>query len=410
MLRRSLLLILLLIAVTLCTWWTVQATRFTVHPVVTQATMPRIVVADTVSSSPYLILDAPIGAVRPASTVPYAVQLTNYGVTTQVVTVTADIPANAALADAGAFSENGNRLTWQGTLPGAHLSYIPTPISLPYVDLADYGVPSICDGLASGVSCDDLIVTAWLGELDTYATLFERRLDYLYIGANGFVAGPAAAIDPSAFITNTTGINLTVPQLDALNQISAPLWRDNVIDATAGQGVYVAVVEQLTPTAAQALYINWHVALTDAPHAVAEYGMAIDLGDSGYVYFIYNHIAAPADVADAGYTIGLEDADGERGYLHAYAPAPGAAGQPSGYLPQSDSAIQWRPHFYADPAAAQQTLPFALTAPDDPRAALHTTVFGRTATDTFWSTAVVPVRNLTYLPVLTNSPYIPEQP
>ena len=63
--------------------------------------------------------------------------------------------------------------------------------------------------------------------------------------------------------------------------------------------------------AAQALYINWHVALTGAPHAVAEYGMAIDLGDSGYVYFIYNHIAAPDDVADAGYTIGLEDADGQ---------------------------------------------------------------------------------------------------
>ena len=33
---------------------------------------------------------------------------------------------------------------------------------------------------------------AYLGELDTYATLFERRLDYVFISANGFVAGPAA--------------------------------------------------------------------------------------------------------------------------------------------------------------------------------------------------------------------------
>lgn len=162
----------------------------------------------------------------------------------------------------------------------------------------------------------------------------------------------------------------------------------------------MAIVEQLTPTAAQALYINWHVALADAPHAVAKYGMAIDLGDSGTVYFIYDHIAAPDEVAAAGYTIGLEDTDGERGYLHAYAPPAGADGAPSGYLPLSNSAIQWQPHFYADPQAAHKTLRFALTAPDDPRAALHTTLFGRTASDTFWSTTVVPVRDLTYLPLI----------
>lgn len=403
--KRIFLLILLVSMVTTLvavTQWTLQAAPFTVYPLATHPAIPRSAPANA-SSSPYLTLDAPGGAVLPGGTVPYAVQLTNYGKTSQVVTVTAPIPANVTLDDAGPFSLVDTTLVWQGELPGAHLSYAPVAADLPYIDLADYGIPSICETLAGGDSCDDLIVTTWLGELDSFVTLFERRLDYVFIGANGFVAGPAAAIDPSAFISNTTGINLTVPQPDALNQLIAPLWRDNALDVTVGQGVYVAVIEQFTPTAAQSLYVNWHVSLQDAPHAVAAYGVAIDLGDSGHVYFVYDHIAAPDDVAAAGYTIGLEDADGERGYLQAYAPPPTGEGNPVGYLPVSNSAIQWYPHFYADPAAAHTTLPFVLTAPADPRASVQTTVFGRTTTDFFWSTAVTKVRNLTYLPIAANT-------
>ncbi len=399
--KRIFLLMLLVTLVTTLvavTHWTLQATPFTVHPLTTYPVVPRGVAS--ASSSPYLTLDAPAGAVLPGGTVPYAVQLTNYGKTAQVVTVTVPLPANASLADAGPFSVGANVLTWQDTVPGAHLAYVPAATDLPYIDLADYGIPSICETLPVGERCDDLIVTAYLGELDTYATLFERRLDYVFIGANGFVAGPAAALDPSAFISNTTGINLTVPALDALNQLIAPLWRDNTLDVTGEQGVYVAVIEQFTPTAAQALYVNWHVGLRDAPHAIAAYGVAIDLGDSGHVTFVYDHIAAPADVAAAGYTIGLEDTDGERGYLHAYAPPVGGEGDPVGYLPASGSAIRWQPHFYGDPAAAHRTLPFALTASADPRAAVQTTVFGRTATDFFWSTAVTEVRRLTFLPAV----------
>ena len=68
-------------------------------------------------------------------------QLTNYGKTAQVVTVTVPLPANASLADAGPFGRR-QCIDLAGILvPGAHLAYVPAATDLPYIDLADYGIP-----------------------------------------------------------------------------------------------------------------------------------------------------------------------------------------------------------------------------------------------------------------------------
>lgn len=378
------------------------------------------------TSSPYLTF---IGseATTPNQKEEIEVQVSNFGVSPKEYKVILPPPDVGRIEHGGDFVQNlDGTWSWSGVVNGGNLIYETQEVTpLPYVDLGEYGIESLCQATVI-TDCDDELFTINLGIEDLDAYLYENRLDYFHIATDGFVIG-------SSFdLANTelkSSLNRYLPETDQLNEIIAPLWRNNTLGETGG--VYVGLIEAFTPTAPYALYINWdNVELDGEEGATANYAVAIDvfpsneapalasaadlatalatdsavasataLAASSSIYFIYDHVTAPELTVQSGFTVGVEAADGERATMNGYAPCASCSGLPFGYVP-TDSTIRLAPRLLDSDYNKTLSLRYTQSGIEDH----DLTSYGYTQSDNpietaTWSTIRFKPRYRQYLPV-----------
>ncbi len=336
----------------------------------------------------------------------YHIQLANYEAVTRTVQLTETIPTGLevvtpSLPTGMAYEPSSRQLTWQGKVAPAYLDYVllPDNLRLPYLDLADYGVPNLCDDLPD---CDETAVTFNLG-INNYAfSYYGDILTEIAVSPNGLILLPTASI-------TETGDNMWLPAPPMKSAI-AGLWRD--VDMTAGEesanGRWHAAILSGLLEGHDLFYAQWH----NAPHAAdpdstARHAIALALGNgpfTGHIFYIYDNIAHPDQVAAAGYTIGLSDPMAARGLTHSFSDCCGSI-PPQGYPPAAGTTLRLAPRLrYPDnpytttltyTAAVQAAVPdtimtTAMTTNDSPNPAVNSA----------WSTHTLFVREMLYLPAI----------
>lgn len=135
--------------------------------------------------------------VRPDSTIQMAVTLNNFESITCTFRLTDTLPAGLTYLpnpDDGLTYHSATRtLHWQGVLAPGHLNYLiePGTQSLPYLDLAAFGVGNLCDAF---VTCDDAAATFNLGINGYTANLYGTPFSQLTVSANGLVLAAGTAV------------------------------------------------------------------------------------------------------------------------------------------------------------------------------------------------------------------------
>jgi uncharacterized repeat protein (TIGR01451 family) len=160
----------------------------------------------------------------PGATTHYEIRLANYESVTHTYRLTDTLPPQLTYVPDSAtdltYNPTTRTLTWQGELSPGHLDYVieENSLTLPYLDLADFGAANLCDDfIANGEECDDVTVTFNLG-VNGYATnMYGEVLSQLTVASNGLILG-------NDIIAN--GRNQWLPDTAAPGFVLAGLWRD----------------------------------------------------------------------------------------------------------------------------------------------------------------------------------------
>lgn len=347
----------------------------------------------------------------PGATARYEITLANYESVTHTYQLTGTLPAQLAYvpgsADGLIYNPATRSLTWQGELAPGHLEYVieENSIALPYLDLADFGAVNLCDDfIANGEGCDDVTVTFNLGVNGYTANLYGELLSQLTVSANGLVLGsnPGDAADG--------GHNQWLPDTAVPGFLLAGLWRD--VDMTTAGRWHAAIITGLV-AGHDVFYAQWH----DAPQAndpdlTARHAVAVVLngngGLDGQAFFVYDNISDPAQMAAAGYTIGIEDKLGARGTTYAYAPCCGDPQPPQGYPPAAGTTLHLRPVLFGADSAYRRTFGYtAIVNGQVPETIANTAVASSSSNDPaltyVWTTHYLAVRWQAFLPVAMRS-------
>lgn len=301
-----------------------------------------------------------------------------------------------------AYDDLTHTLRWEGILEGANLGYQVEVLetSLPYIDLAEYGVANLCqEDLEREVAfnCDNETRAFNLGIHNAYTlSLYGEQLGTIAVNSNGLLlAGHYEAQEPLANESNW------LPSQQATGHLLAPLWRDN--DLTVNGRFHAAILEGYLP-GADVFYAQWH----NVPHredinATARYATAIVLNGPlvGNIYYIYNNVAEIEQTIELGYAVGLEDQMGERGYTYAYS---GPEAAPQGVPPEGIT-LSFKPSLMNDEANYFVDLPFTLFFKSVSDELIPLTVSVQTDSanpdlQLFWDTIYFSIRYLNYLPLV----------
>lgn len=343
----------------------------------------------------------------PGDEVTYHIQLANYEAVTRTFQVTETIPAGLAVITSSlptgmTYESSTRQLTWQGLLAPAYLDYglMPDGLTLPYIDLAAYGVPNLCDDLPD---CDETAVTFNLGINNYTFPYYGQTLSEITVSPNGLMLAPTGPI-------TDTNVNTWLPAPDPSGAVLAGLWRDVDMGGgdTAGNGRWHAAILSGLLEGQSLFYAQWH----DAPHAAdpdntARHAIALPLGDgpyTGHIFYIYDNIAHPDQLVAAGYTIGLADSMGSRGLTVAFSDCCGGI-PPQGYPPAGGTTIHLAPLLRYPDNAYQTTLTYtaAIQAPVPETiitTAMVTSNSPNPAVNVAWATHYLYVREMTYLPAI----------
>ncbi|HID54154.1 MAG TPA: DUF11 domain-containing protein, partial [Anaerolineae bacterium] len=254
---------------------------------------------------------------QPGGTARYGITLANYESVIHTYRLTDTLPSQLAYvpnpADDLTYDPATRTLAWQGEVSPGHLDYVidENSLTLPYLDLADFGAVNLCDDfIANGEDCDDVTVTFNLGVNGYTANLYGETLTQLVISSNGIaLAGDTPDSQPQS------GHNQWLPDASPPGHLLAGLWRD--ADMTNSGRFHAAIISSLIE-GYDVFYAQWH----DAPHVndpdlTARHAIVIVLnGDgalTGHAFFIYDNISDPTQTIAQGYTIGIEDKLGVRG-------------------------------------------------------------------------------------------------
>jgi len=333
----------------------------------------------------------------PGAEVVYKVTLRNSGPLTETVTLTDVLPPQVALVGADSaltYNPADRALQWTGEIPPGRLDYSLTsvPDGLPYLDLAGYGLPNLCDSFtATGGDCDDTAVTFNLGAEGYSVNLYGRRYEQLRVSANGLL-----------FLDETpNGSPHWLPTSAAPGLRLAALWQD--LDLTGGGRWHVAILSGYL-SERDVFYAQWH----DAPHAAnpdltSRFAIALTVeqnsqptAGSGEIFYLYDHIAQPDALIAAGYAIGLQDSAGQRGFTYAYA---GPDAPPRGAPPTSGTTLRWAPHFYGTDYSRDFTYRVRVTG-SIPETAVNTATTTWNDDRSEWATHYLAIRHQTYLPLV----------
>ncbi len=346
---------------------------------------------------------------QPGATTRYEITLTNYESITHAYRLTDTLPPQLAYVPDSAsgltYDPATRTLTWQGELSPGHLDYVieENSLTLPYLDLADFGAVNLCDDfIASGEDCDDVTVTFNLGVNGYTTNLYGEVLSQLTVSSNGLILG-------NDIIANDH--NQWLPDTAAPDFVLAGLWRDvdmGGADTGASGRWHAAIISGLVQ-GHDVFYAQWH----DVPHTIdpdltARHAIAVLLnGDgsmAGHAFFIYDNISDPVQTVAQGYTIGIEDKLGLRGVTYAYAPRCGDPQPPQGYPPTSGTTLHLRPVLFGSANDYRRTFSYEAIVngqvPETiPNTAVATSSSGNPALAHVWSTHYLYVRLQTYLPL-----------
>jgi hypothetical protein len=342
----------------------------------------------------------------------YTITLANYESTIHTYHLTDTLPTALTYIPGSSrdleYDPANRTLTWQGELPPGNLDYVieESAISIPYLDLADFGAPNLCDPfIAAGQDCHNAAVTFNLGANGYTAELYGQSQTQLTISTNGLLS--ADSLPPEH------GRNHRLPDPASPGFVLAGLWREvNMAGASSPpNGRWHAAIISGLLEGHDLFYAQWH----DAPHAAdanltARHAIAVILDSpnaslSGHVFYIYDNIANPAGTVDKGYTIGLEDRPGRRGETYAYAPCCNDNHPPQGYPPPAGTTLHLFPVLFgADNAAYSRTFSYqAVTSGQPPQTVTNTAIARSSSADPglqyLWSTHYLSLRYLSYLPL-----------
>jgi len=394
--------------------------------------------------NPYAVIrkSSPATA-APQTAVRYDITLANYESITHTYQLTETLPSTLTYVEGSAqesdliYDSATRTLAWQGEIPPAHLNYLieESDIPLPYLDLAAYGAPNLCDPFfANGQPCKDVAVTFNLGINGYTAVLYGETISQSTVSSNGLhLAGG----------TTADGYPKWLPIATAPNFLLAGLWRDvDMGTAESGDGYFdnahdnaqhgrfhAAIITGFID-GQDLFYAQWH----DAPAATdtnitARHAIAIVLDAStssaqvhstgstqaqatsspltGHAFYIYDNISDPAQIAAEGYTIGIEDKLGMRGVTYAYAPCCSDPHPPQGYPPTAGTTLQLRPVLFAADDGYSRTFSYEAIVNATVPETVATTAFVTSDSDDpalsfVWATHYLHVRWQTYLPLLIN--------
>ena len=352
----------------------------------------------------------------PGATAHYEISLANYESVTHTYQLTDTLPLQLAFVPDSTgdltYDPDTRTLTWQGELSPGHLDYVieENSLTLPYLDLADFGAVNLCDDfIANGETCDDVTVTFNLGVNGYTTNLYGEVLNQLVVSSNGLILGDDTAVP------NPHGHNQWLPDATAPGFVLAGLWRD--VDLTNSGRFHVAIVSGLVQ-GHDVFYAQWH----DAPYAsdpdlTARHAIAVLLNGDGsmakqplvaHAFFIYDNISDPAQTVAQGYTIGIEDKLGVRGVTYAYAPCCGDPQPPQGYPPAAGTTLHLRPVLFGAANDYHRTFSYeAVVNGQVPETITNTAVATSSSGDPalahVWSTHYLYVRLQTYLPLAMTS-------
>jgi hypothetical protein len=348
---------------------------------------------------------------QPGAMARYEIRLANYESVTRTYRLTDTLPAQLAYVPGSAtglvYDPAAHALSWQGQLPPGQLDTIieENTVTLPYLDLADFGAVNLCDDfIAAGEACRDVAVTFNLGVSGYSANLYGEALSRLTVSSNGLVLAQDEAV--------VAGANQWLPDAAAPNFLLAGLWRD--VDFTAGGRWHAAVITGLIADH-DLFYAQWH----NAPHAAdadlsARHAVAIVLNSrhqaknqpmTGHAFFIYDNVSDPAGTAARGYTIGSEDVSGTRGLTYAYAPCCGQTQPTQGFPPAPGTTLHLRPVLFGDANAFARTFTYrAVVRGQIPQTIINTAIARIDGDDqtpaAVWASHYLYVRRQTYLPLV----------
>jgi hypothetical protein len=347
--------------------------------------------------------------ISPGAVARYAITISNFESITRTYRLTDTLPSQLAyvpnLSGDLTYDAASHALTWKGEIGPGKLDMViePSKTPLPYLDLAEFGVPDLCDALIrdSG-TCDDATVTFNLGANGYRYTLYGDTLSQIVLSVNGFAAGNNS---------NGTQHPQWLPNPNTPNYLLAGLWRD--VDMSDGDGgvngrFHAAILSGLVE-GYDIFYAQWH----DVPHALdpdqtVRFAIAVvldeddsngsSLGLNGHTFFIYDNIADPASTIATGYTIGVEDRLGERGTTYAYA---GADHLPQGTPPEAGTTLHLYPALFG--TAYTRTFTYdAVVNAQVPEIIVNTAVLTSSSPDPFqssaWSTHYLHVRHQQFIP------------
>ncbi len=349
----------------------------------------------------------------PGAAAHFEITLANYESLTHTFQLADTLPAELRYVPGSAngltYEPKTRTLSWRGTLAPGDLDYLveESPVTIPYLDLADFGAVNLCDDfVAGGEDCDEVAVTFNLGVNGYTTNLDGQVLSQLTLSANGLLLGDSTAIP------TVHSHNQWLPDAAAPGFLLAGLWRDNNfggVTSTASGRWHAAIISGLVE-GHDVFYAQWH----DAPHAgdpnlTVRHAIAVvldgDGGLTGHAFFIYDNISDPAQTVALGYTIGIEDRLGLRGATHAYAPCCGDPQPPQGYPPPAGTTLHLRPLLFGGNNDYQRTFSFAAIVDGQvPETIINTAAATSSSADpalaNVWATHYLNVRLQTYLPLL----------
>ena len=346
----------------------------------------------------------------PGSTVTYRVELANYEAVPLQFSLIEVLPPSLAYVEGsatGGLQVSGSTLNWAGNLEPGHLDYlVDESATLPYLDLADYGVGNLCDDiLALGNRCQDVVVTINLGVNDYQTHLYGQPLYELTLSSNGVVL-----ISGQSTNQPTSAHNQYLPDGEAPSHLLAGLWRHNNLGnpETGPAGRWHVAILSGWLNGQDAFYVQWHNAPhADDPDLTVRHAIALVLGDgsnSGEIFFLYDNVSDPAGQVAAGYTIGLEDKLASRGLTWAYAPCCGDPNPPIGQPLAAGTTLRFVPTLFGGSNAYSHLLTYQVVNNASVPELVTTTI--RATTDsadpmlaTLWSTHYLHSRLQTFLPI-----------
>ena len=153
-------------------------------------------------NNPYAVIRKTAPAfLPPGATARYEISLANYESVTHTYQLTDTLPLQLAFVPDSTgdltYDPDTRTLTWQGELSPGHLDYVieENSLTLPYLDLADFGAVNLCDDfIANGEDCDDVTVTFNLGVNGYTTNLYGEVLSQLTLSSNGLILGDDTTI------------------------------------------------------------------------------------------------------------------------------------------------------------------------------------------------------------------------